>query len=168
MLTEGQQNYLSKLDYERANTPVVVNKFDPRTSVIAEKVISKIKKEIPEADIRFMGASALKISGHNDVDIYIICPPTLEENYLLKLSPIFGEQAKNKWQWTEDDIEVSVYLSDPTNKKFKEQLDIFDVFKNNFQILKEYEQLKEFLSGKTYKEYQTAKYEFYNRILNIK
>lgn len=167
MLTEGQQNYLLKLDPERANTPVFVNTFDPRTKVIAKEIMGKIKNEIPDADIRFMGASALGISGQNDVDIYIICPHDIKENYLFKLKPVFGEQIKNKWQWEEEEIEVSVYLSDPTDQKFQEQLDIFDLLKNDHKILQEYEKLKEQMNGKSYKEYQVAKYEFYNRVLNI-
>mgnify|MGYP001570464149 CR=1 FL=1 len=92
MLTEGQKNYLSKLDPERASMPVSIKPFDPHTQIVAEKVIKKIKKQISEADIRFMGASALGISGQNDVDIYIICPADLREVYLTKLSEIFGNQ----------------------------------------------------------------------------
>ena len=114
-----------------------------------------------------MGASALWISGQNDVDIYIICPTLVKENYLLKLTLELGEQVRNKWQWYEDEIEVSVYLSDPKDPKFQEQLEMFKIFKNNANVLKEYETLKESMSGKTYQEYQIAKYEFYNRVLGI-
>ena len=114
-----------------------------------------------------MGASALKISGQNDVDIYVITPNGTRENYLSKLSAKFGEQTKDKWQWHDEDIEVSVYLSDPEDFKSKEQLNIFEIFSNRPEIAKEYETLKESMSGKSYREYQIAKYEFYNRILGI-
>jgi GrpB-like predicted nucleotidyltransferase (UPF0157 family) len=169
MLTKGQKDYLSKLNPKRANSPVIINKYNLQTEKVTKKVIDIIIKKIPKADVRFMGSSALKICGQNDVDIYIICPPNLKNNYLSKLKPIFGNQIKNKnkWKWIENGIEVSVYLSDPNDKKFQEQLEIFNIFKNNSQILKKYEELKKTLNGKSYKEYQIAKYEFYNRILNI-
>jgi len=167
MLTEGQINYLSKLDLERANAPVFISAYNPKTEVIAENVINKIKKILPGSDIQYMGASALKISGQNDVDIYIITPNEIKREYFSKLNSLFGEQIKNKWQWNEKGVEVSVYLSDPEDKKFQEQLDIFNLFKSNPDVLEEYEALKNSLNGKTYKEYQTGKYEFYNRVLGI-
>lgn len=167
MLTEGQQKYLSKLPPERADSIVEVKPYDPYTEIIAQEVIGSIKELLPEADIRFMGASALGIPGQNDVDIYIICPKDLKEEYTLRLGKIFGNQIKNKWQWIKDGYEVSVYLSNPDDKKFKEQLDIFEIFIKNPQLLKEYEELKNSMNGKTYAEYQRSKYEFYNRVLNI-
>lgn len=168
MLTSGQKNYLSKLPKERMESIITVLPYNPKTETISEKVIKQIKETIPEVDVRYMGASALKISGQNDVDIYVITPKEIKENYLSKLIPQFSEQVKNKWQWHDDGIEVSVYLSDPEDFKFKEQLEIFEIFKVKSEITKEYETLKESMNGRTYGEYQTAKYEFYNRVLGIK
>ena len=55
----------------------------------------------------------------------------------------------------------------PKDQKQKEQIEIFEIFKNSPEILKEYEELKLSMNGKTYKEYQIAKYEFYNRVLGL-
>ena len=167
MLTQGQKDYLSKLNPEMANSSVHVESYNPHTKLVAEEVINTIKGQIPEADVRFIGASALGISGLNDVDIYVICPVELKESYLSKLEDLFGEQIKNQWQWMKNGFEVSVYLSDPEDKSFKEQIKIFNILKNNPKILKEYKDLKHSMSGKSYKEYQMAKYEFYNMILDI-
>lgn len=117
--------------------------------------------------MRYMGASALGISGQNDVDIYIICPVYLRDTYSSKLSYASLEKLRNKWKGMKDEIEISIYLSDPEDPKFQEQLEIFKVFQENPKILKEYEELKQSMCGKTYREYQTAKYEFYNRVLGI-
>ena len=167
MLTEGQKNYLAKLPPERAEDIITVHPYNPQTKEIANEVIEQIKGVVPDADARFMGASALGISGQNDVDIYIICPPEMKEIYLSKLSPVFVEHVKNKWQWFKDGVEVSVYLSDPSDYKFQEQLKIFDILKTNPEVLKKYKLLKESVSGKTYRDYQIAKYEFYNKELGI-
>ena len=166
MLTLGQKEYLSKLSPDRANLPVIIKPYDPQTKIIAGNITKLIKEKIFDADIRFMGASALGISGQNDIDIYILCSDEAKEEYTLKLSGVFGNILKNKWHWLKDGYEVSVCIKDPKDKKFKEQLDIFEAFKNN-NILKEYENLKISMNGKSYQEYQKAKYEFYNRILNI-
>lgn len=91
----------------------------------------------------------------------------MREVYLRKLSEIFGKQSKNKWQWEEDKYEISVHLSDPDDKKFQEQLDIFALFKSRPEVLKDYEKLKNSMNGKSYKEYQIAKYEFYNKVLGL-
>lgn len=167
MLTEGQKNYLMKLSPERADSIIKIKPFNSSLAFIANRIIEKIKKEVSTADPRFMGASALGISGQNDIDIYVICSQDLKEGYVLKLGKIFGEQTKSKWHWFEEGQEVSVYLSDPEDDKFKEQLEIFKIFKNNQQILKDYENLKTSMNGKTYREYQIAKYEFYNQVLGI-
>ena len=167
MLTEGQKNYLAKLPPERAEEIITVNPYDHKTTEVAEEIISQIIATLPEADTRFMGASALGISGQNDVDIYILCSPEMKDVYLSKLTPVFGEQVKNKWQWFKEGIEVSVYLSDPSDYKFQEQLKIFEILKNTPEVLREYELLKQSVSRKTYNEYQIAKYEFYNKTLGL-
>ena len=168
MLTENQNKYLAKLSSERASKAIIIKPYDSILADIAEKVIIKIKREIPDIDVRFMGASALKISGQNDIDIYIMCKnDELKEIYLSKLKLIFGEQIKNKWHWYENEIEISVYLSNPENQNMKEQLEIFDILNTSPELLKEYELLKSSLNGKPYNEYQTAKYKFYNRVLGV-
>lgn len=167
MLTLGQKDYLSKLDSARANSSVQIKPYDPHTRIVAQKVIKIIKEKIPDADVRFMGASALGIAGQNDIDLYVICVDAQNKQYTSILRNIFGEKIKNKWHWFEDGYEISVYLSDPNEKKFKEQLDIFAAFQNNPIILKEYEKLKISMDGATYRDYQIVKYEFYNRVLGI-
>lgn len=167
MLTAGQKNYLEKLTPEQAGRVINVHPYNPRTKELADGIIEGIKRHIPEADVRYMGASALGISGQNDVDIYIICPAYLRDTYSSKLNYASLERLRNKWKGVEDEIEISIYLSDPEDPKFQEQLEIFKTFQENPKILKEYEELKRSMSGKIYSEYQTAKYEFYNKVLGV-
>ena len=168
MLTKIQNEYLNSLSKERSEESIFVHPYDPRTDIVAEKIIRQIKQLIPEADIKYIGGSALKISGQNDVDLYIICPSEVKEDYFSRLFVKFGDQKRNKWQWHDDyDIKTTVYLSDPNDRKFTEQLDFFDVCKIKPEVAKEYEAVKESVSGKSYREYQIAKYEFYNRVLGI-
>jgi len=47
----------------------------------------------------------------------------------------------------------------------KRQIRVFEILKNNERLLKEYEELKENMNGKSFREYQKRKYEFYHKIL---
>ena len=168
MLLPGQKDYLSKLPPERAMAKVSVKPWDSKVVSVAESIIKKIKEKIPDADVRFMGASALRISGQNDIDIYVLCSDKDKNAYTERLKELFGEKAKEKkWKFSDDGLEVSVYINNPEDQKQKEQIEIFEIFKNNQKILKEYEELKLSMNGKTYKEYQIAKYEFYNKVLGL-
>jgi len=60
-----------------------------------------------------------------------------------------------------------VWLTDPTTETTKAQIQVFNMLKNNPELLKEYEKIKEDAKDLTYKEYQTRKYEFFNRIIGI-
>jgi GrpB-like predicted nucleotidyltransferase (UPF0157 family) len=168
MIKESQRKYLESLTPERLNSKVYVQPYDPKIEKIAEKIIGKIRKLIPNVDVRFLGASALKISGQNDIDIYILTPKESKENYINLLKDELGPWPTRKWKWSEEGIEISVYLSDPDDYKLKEQLDLFEILTTNKQVLREYEDLKESMNGSTYEDYQTAKYEFYNKVLDNK
>ncbi|MGC9611023.1 MAG: GrpB family protein [Minisyncoccia bacterium] len=168
MLKEGQKRYLESLSPERANGAVSIKPYDRRTAVVAQGVVNKIKQRFPEADTRFMGASALGIAGQNDIDIYVLCPPDCSNVYFMELSKIFGGRVRNKWRWLENGYEISVHVTDPREPKQKEQIEIFRIFKTKPEVLKEYETLKISMNGRSYRDYMAAKYEFYNKVLGIK
>ena len=165
MLTENQQKYLAGLPKDEAERVMELHPYNPEIALIAESVAKQIKDLLPMARVEFMGASALGISGQNDIDIYILTPEAQHAEYLPKIASLFGQQIKHKWHWTQDGYEVSVYLADPESPSQKEQIDMHNALKSSPQLLKEYEQLKWNMNGKTYKEYQQAKYEFYNKVL---
>ena len=98
----------------------------------------------------------------------MLCSDEVKDFYTEKLKGLFGEKTKEKkWKFFQGGFEVSVYINNPKDQKQKEQIEIFEIFKNSPEILKEYEELKLSMNGKTYKEYQIAKYEFYNRVLGL-
>jgi len=167
MITQKEQNYLDNLSPEEAGRIISITPYSSEVHEIAEKVMAKIKSILPDADVRFMGASALKISGQNDIDIYVLTDTLNHPKYLSVLNELFGEQTKHKWHWLEKGYEVSVYLSDAADPDQKRQIDMFELLRSNREILNEYEALKSSMNGKTYREYQTAKYEFYNKILGV-
>ena len=68
-----------------------------------------------------------------------------------------------EWKFKKNGYEVEVYLTEPPER----QIRVFEILKSNKKLLKEYEDLKVSFDRKSYKDYQKAKYEFYNRILSM-
>ncbi len=166
MLTPDQENYLNSLPNEVLNKLVRVQPYNSEIFKIAESVIGKIEFALPDAQVLFMGASALKISGQNDIDIYVLSEAERVFENVDKLNKLFGEVKNNSWIQKIDGYEVTIYSDQLGSSSLKEQVRVFELLKNNPKLLKEYELLKFSIDGKTYKEYQQAKYEFYNKLLN--
>ncbi len=117
-----------------------------------------------------MGSVALGIVGQKDIDIYALADTEDFGKYLPTFEKLFGKLDKQgkyvkktfvEWKFQKDSYEVEVYLTESPERQIK----VFEILKSNKKLLKEYENLKLSFNGKRYKDYQKAKYEFYNRIL---
>ena len=172
MLNDDQRKYLASIPKDQI---VHIYSFD-KASVekITDSIIDRVRSSISEVwPIKFIGASALGISGQKDIDAYILCPVGEFKLYLPALTKEFGNpkpwyvgQTSIVWNWEEDGYNIELYLTDPDSPATQEQLKVFELLKDNPKLLTEYEQLKQIFDGKSYHDYQKAKYEFYNRILN--
>jgi len=169
MLTKGELDYLSKIPEGKK---VFIKPFDPKAKKVGNLIVSKIKKELPDLEVLFMGAAALEIAGQNDIDIYALADPKDFNKYLPTFENLFGKLAKQgkyvkktfiEWKFKKNGYEVEVYLTEPPER----QIRVFEILKSNKKLLKEYEDLKVSFDRKSYKDYQKAKYEFYNRILSM-
>jgi len=169
MLTEGQTKYLATVpDYQR----MVVKPFNPKGLTIANQIISDIKSIEPNLEVMLPGSLPLKISGQEDIDISAFCIKSEQPKHIDNFKKLFGEptrQSQNStgWDFGKDGFNVSVWLTDPNAETTKNQVRVFNLLKNNPNLLKEYERIKEEAKDLTYKEYQIRKYEFYNRILEL-
>jgi GrpB-like predicted nucleotidyltransferase (UPF0157 family) len=117
-----------------------------------------------------MGASVLKISGQNDIDIYMFSDPKDFDNYLPGIIEIFGEPIHKhdtfcEWKFQKEGLDIELYLTAKDTPTMQKQIKVFEILKNNSYLLKEYEQLKDSMNGKSFREYQEKKYHFYHRIL---
>lgn len=166
MLTLDEEKYLSKIP---ADKKVKFLPYDPETLEIANKLIFKIKSVLTDADVRFMGASALGISGQSDIDIYILASPDKHSRYLPKLKKMFGEPLEGisliEWSFVARKHEISIYLDDPDKPSTQNQIKTFNLLKNDKKLLSEYEKIKDTASKLSLRKYQRVKYEFYHKIL---
>lgn len=153
-----------------ADKIVRIDPFNRKVTKTAEAVIRSIKEVYPDLEVKHMGASALGISGQNDLDIYAFSKPSDFGNYLLGLIKLFGEPLHKhetfiEWKFNKDGFDIELYLTALDSPTMKRQIAVFEILKSNKKLLKEYEKLKFSMDGKSFKEYQRKKYEFYNRIL---
>lgn len=163
MLTQDEENYLAKIDPTKK---VIILAFDPKAKETGNLIVERIRDKLPTALVLFMGATALGIAGQNDIDIYVLSESSKFGEHLPILEELFGKPKNThetfvEWSFTENEHPVELYLTDPPERQIK----VYEILKSNKEQLKEYEDLKLKFNGKSFRDYQRAKYEFYNRIL---
>lgn len=163
MLTQDERNYLAKIDPAKKAS---ISPFDPKAKETGDLMVKRIKVQLPDVQILFMGATALEIAGQNDIDIYVLSNSKDFNKYFSILGKLFGKpknipETFTEWSFTENGYSVELYLTEQPERQIK----VYEILKSNKELLKEYEDLKFKFNGKSFRDYQRAKYEFYNRIL---
>lgn len=172
MLTENQKKFLDFLPPEKSNRIVRVEPWDPRGLMLASQIVEDIQKAVPDLEILLGGSVPLKIAGEKDIDITVYCPKSEQAKYTPHLARLLGPhtsegQSHTGWAFEKDGYNATVYLSDPRSPNTIEQKQVHLLLASRPDLAREYEQVKLAMNGKTYKEYQSAKYDFFNRILGI-
>lgn len=170
MLTKDEVDYLNKIPKDKK---IYIYPFDTKSVDTADEIIKSINSIYPDIEVKHMGASALRISGQKDLDIYAFSNPTNFGKYLPGLTKILGEPIHKhetfiEWGFDKNGFSVQFYLTQKDSPTMQKQFKVFEILKNNPDLLKEYENLKSSLNGKSFKEYQEKKYIFYHKILNQK
>jgi GrpB-like predicted nucleotidyltransferase (UPF0157 family) len=168
MLSENQERYLETISDSEI---VVIQPWNPKTELVAKKLMTDIQSAVPNLKVFHTGAAALKISGKNDLDFSILGVPTNFDNYLPALIKVLGEPQKRgrenvRWEITRDGFPVDVHLTDKDSSGWREHKKVFELLRDNPRLLEEYRILKEQAAGVSLREYQRRKYEFYDKILN--
>lgn len=169
MLSQDEADYLGKIpDGKRAG----IFPFDPKGPDTAKEIINQIEDIYPNLEVRHMGASALKISGQNDLDIYAFSAPEDFQKYLpgiIKVigTPIHSHGSFIEWSFRKNGFDVQFYLTQKDSPTMQKQIRIFEILKSSPDLLKEYEKLKESMNGRPFREYQEKKYEFYHKVLSL-
>jgi len=167
MLTKDQKRYLEKIP---ASKRVKIYLFDKKVQKIAENIIQSVKEICPDLKVVHMGASALGIAGQKDLDIYAFSEPKDFNKYLPRLTKLFCKPKSKhetfiEWNFTRSGCSVEFYLTDPDSESMKQQIAAFETLRKDKKLLNKYENLKMSMNGKSFKEYQRKKYEFFNKIL---
>ena len=169
-LTKDQKKYLRKIP---VNKIVKIYPFDRNISKVSKKIIQAVKVIYPDLEIRHLGASALGISGQNDLDIYAFANPSGFDKFLPGLIKLFGKPLHKhetfiEWNFIKSGFAIQFYLTDPNSSSMKDQIKVFEILKKNGKLLSRYEILKKTMNGKSFREYQRKKYDFFNKVLGVK
>lgn len=167
-LTKDEENYIAKIPNDKI---VNIYPFNNRITKTVHEITSSIIKIYPDLEIKHMGASALEISGQNDIDIYAFSDPKDFSKYLSGLIKIFGKplhvhETFIEWGFIKNEFDTEFYLTSKDSETMKKQIEVFETLSNDKNLLKDYQKLKESMNGKSLKEYQRKKYEFYHKILD--
>lgn len=167
MLTQDEKRFIQSIPKGKK---VKITPLNQRAEEIVQKIIGKVKKALPDLEIRHMGASGLGISGQPDLDIYALANTRDFGKYLPSLKRIFGKPKSSRidsiaWEFEKEGYQIEFYLTNPDSPTMKKQIAVFEILRNDKKLLKEYEKLKAQMNGQSCREYQRKKYEFYHRIL---
>jgi GrpB-like predicted nucleotidyltransferase (UPF0157 family) len=170
MLSENQERYLATISDSET---VVIQPWNPKTELVAKKLMDDIQSAVPDLEVFHTGAAALKISGKNDLDFSILGVPKDFDNYLPALIKVLGEPQKRgrenvRWEITRDGFPVDVHLTNKDSLGWKEHRKVFELLRDDPRLLEEYRILKERSNGVSLREYQRRKYAFYNKIVEKK
>lgn len=168
ILSDDEENYIVKIPSDKI---VNIYPFDNRITETVDEIISSIINIYPDLEIKHMGASALEISGQNDIDIYAFSDPKDFNKYMSGLINLFGKPLHThdtfvEWKFTKNRFDIEFYLTSKGSETMKKQIKVFEILSNDKNLLQEYQKLKESMNGKSFREYQRKKYEFYHKILN--
>ena len=119
-----------------------------------------------------MGASALGISGQNDIDIYAFSDSGEFAEFLPGLIKLFGKPLHKRetfveWKYKKNGFDTEFYLTEKDSETMKKQIGVFETLKKSKSLLKQYDKLKSSMDGRSFREYQKKKYEFYHRIKQL-
>ncbi|MEN9405645.1 MAG: hypothetical protein RLY47_604 [Candidatus Parcubacteria bacterium] len=166
MIKESQETYLSTLPDGKM---IEVKPFDPRAREVADEILAQLREALPDAELHFLGAVALGISGQNDIDITILSAPTEFDEYRSTIEKLYGAPVRVtksvKWQFQKEGFNVELYMTDKDAESAKDQRRVFEILSENKELRDAYEQVKLPYGPIDFKEYMRKKYAFFNEIL---
>lgn len=166
MLTEDQERYINEIpEGEVAD----IKPHDEEAANYAKELVHEIESS-SGLEVLWSGALPLGILGSNDIDLTLFGDPKDFKNILPKIKPILGEPQivcpeKVLWRTKKDGHKVDAYLGSKGDEEVKAQVAFFEALQEDEELLEEYRVLKKGSEGKSLREYQRKKAEFYNRVV---
>jgi GrpB-like predicted nucleotidyltransferase (UPF0157 family) len=170
MITKDQQKWLNHLS---ETDRVVIKKFDPKSSEIFEEVKKKIIKALGKVKVFHRGASYLKISGQDEIDIYVPVVPNDFDITVAKMSSTFGEPRSNyplvraRFHLDGYGKNIDVFVINEKDAGWINSEIFTNWLLTHKETLEKYKKLKEEGVGLSTREYYTIKTGFINGVLEI-
>lgn len=169
MITKEQQEWL---DHLNDDDKIIIVPWDST----AEDKFRDIKQNIQQLlgdyyRIEHRGASSLKISGQDEIDIYIPVSGERFDETVEKVAELYGNPRSNyhlkraRFTTLLQGKHIDIFVINEEDAGWVDSEIFHNYLLSNAEVLKEYCNLKERLQGKSTKIYYTAKTEFINEIL---
>jgi len=170
MLTPDQQKWIDHLSDTKTVSIV------PYDSTCEEKYL-KVKETIQrvfgmDQDVIHSGASALKISGQDEIDIYVPVPAAEFDRAVERMMTIYGEPKsryplkRSRFTIELDSKHIDIFVINKDDAGWTDNIVKFHAYLlSHPSELDRYRRLKEELDGQTVREYYRRKTEFINEIL---
>lgn len=171
MITLEQQQWLDHL------SDIDSVKIVPWDETSADK-FSQIERQIKnlidsQQLVLHRGASSLKISGQDEIDIYLPIKKQKYDQLVIRLSELYGPPKSNydlkraRFVTLINNKHIDIFVINETDIGWTNSEIFYHYLLSNKKSLLEYQDLKENNSGKSSRQYYKSKIEFINNILLI-
>jgi len=149
---------------------VKITQYNPNIKCIFNEFKQILIKQLGKIDVKHMGASALRISGHGEIDLYIPITPTKFNSLLEKLTKLYGKPGSLDEEWARfnhkyKNTEFEIMLVHKNCSDYKDTAKFFNYLKAHPKDAKKYEQLKKKYAIISKREYCKQKGKFIRDIL---
>lgn len=169
MLTPKQEKWVAHL---KNNDRITIRPYDTTAPVKFEAVKRKIQSTLGDIiRVERHGATSLKISGQNEIDIYIPSPAESFDFLLLSFVQLFGNPRslypteRVRFVTNEDGKHIDVFLINEISPDWINMVNFEKYLRKNPKVLGVYRKVKEEAGGLSTQEYYRRKIEFINTIL---
>jgi len=169
-LTAKQKKWIDHLSNENK---IVIVPFDKNAEGIFQRVKKIIQKNTDIEEVIHAGATALKISGQDEIDIFVPILNNQFKKYIKEFSQLFGdpksiyEGDRVRFTFKKQNKRIDVFLINKRKANWKNHI-IFETYlKTHPKELVRYKKLKEQGRGLSTREYYEQKIKYINKILNI-
>jgi len=170
MLTIEQEKWIAHLSDKNK---IRIVKFDSTADEKFKKVKLRIQDVLGKrVVVEHRGATSLRISGQDEIDVYIPVSPARFNSMIDPLKRIFGGPRslypleRARFVTEEDGKHVDVFLMNKECDGWKNGVKFEEYLKSHPKVLKDYQKLKENGNGLSVQEYYRRKIEFINSILD--
>lgn len=169
MITKSQQKWL---DHLSDSDEIIIKPYDSES----EKLFKEVKEKVvtclgKEPKVLHRGASYLKISGQDEIDIYVPVAPSSFDQTVSKMKETFGEPrslyplVRARFRLEGYNKHIDVFVINQEDKGWVDSEIFTNYLLSHKDSLEQYRKLKESGNGLSTKAYYTQKTEFINTIL---
>ena len=166
MLKKDQEKWIAHLSSE---SKIKIIPFDSSCEEKFEQVRQIIQSKLGRSVlVEHRGATSLKISGQDEIDVYIPVQPETFNDYIFPLTKLFGKPKSHypleraRFVTSVDEKRIDVFLINNKCSGWLDGVKFEKYLKEHQEVLEKYEQLKEYCSGMSTREYYRRKIEFIN------